>query len=241
MITRVMLTSRRLSGPLIEIRVGSGDHIQSFCVPEGLITSRSPFFANALDGTKWREGEERLIHLPDDYPNVFSSYLQLLYQGNLPIRKSINPSTKDKVAISKEVSKLMGEEMTLLADLYVFVEKIQDISSKCLVLTAFVESSTHKRADGLYYSPNSRTVKTLFDGTTNTDPIRKWLVDLHVLYSKESWIEGSTIDDFSVDFLFQVTKEFTSSRNQAVKGTRPVKDPAPYIAKMRGLEKKGKE
>lgn len=75
---------------------------QSFFVHADLLTSRSKFFAKVLVGYEaqntsttatdevikhgvWREGQERVVKLPVDEPEVFSLYVQLLYLGRLPI------------------------------------------------------------------------------------------------------------------------------------------------------------
>lgn len=45
-----------------------------------LIVSRSDFFTRALNG-KWKEGNDNVVKLPEDEPEIFWLYIQLLYSG----------------------------------------------------------------------------------------------------------------------------------------------------------------
>jgi hypothetical protein len=61
---------------------------EKFAVHEALITSRSPFFRNAMQG-RWQEAQERTVNLTEDDPEVFSLYLQGLYAGHVEIEGQI--------------------------------------------------------------------------------------------------------------------------------------------------------
>jgi hypothetical protein len=57
-------------------------------VHEPLITSRSPFFRNALQG-RWQEAQERTVNLTEDDPEVFTLYTNGLYTGHVDIEESV--------------------------------------------------------------------------------------------------------------------------------------------------------
>lgn len=88
---------------MVKVLVGGGNNAQPqpFYVHAELLKGRSPFFASALRGYAdaahhghaqlgeqnytWLEGREGVIPLPDDDPEKFTAYIEILYKGVLPI------------------------------------------------------------------------------------------------------------------------------------------------------------
>jgi type IV secretory pathway VirB4 component len=144
-----------MSGPSIQVIVGSDDSSRTFKVFRDLITSRSKFFENALN-SRWAESDDGAVKLPEDGFVVFEQYLQLLYLNTVPIRekvevyattgnKSDTTHSKKKTQRSKEeilsdITQAAIREYTSIMDLYILCDQLQDTQSKNLVLTAMVEA-----------------------------------------------------------------------------------------------------
>ncbi|KAF2801691.1 uncharacterized protein BDZ99DRAFT_528162 [Mytilinidion resinicola] len=106
---------------LLSIIVRVGSPPTDFSVHESLVCSRSPFFANAMNGA-WAEAESRVVPLPDDAPSTFALYRTWLYTGLLACKSSSD-----------------SDEWELLACAYVLGEKLQDSDFKDTVIDAMVE------------------------------------------------------------------------------------------------------
>ncbi|KAA8621057.1 BTB domain containing protein [Pyrenophora tritici-repentis] len=99
-----------LTGPTIEIRVGTATSIHSpadlsvnWFLPKRLISHHSPFLATA-SYRDFKECRENLIELPDDKPTVFALFVEWLYYGDYttePLSASFRTRT-DSVSIDAE-------------------------------------------------------------------------------------------------------------------------------------------
>ncbi|KAL8917909.1 MAG: hypothetical protein Q9172_005640 [Xanthocarpia lactea] len=73
-------TYKGLTDEVVTILVGPEE--EPFHVSKELLSSNSPFFKAAFEGS-FKEAAEKTIRLPEDDPNVFPDYLLWLYTGNL--------------------------------------------------------------------------------------------------------------------------------------------------------------
>jgi len=204
--------------------VDTNVHSRSFFVHRDLITSRSKFFAKAFrsySGTdngaiKWREGEDGIIKMPEDSQDVFTQYLQLIYYGRVPVGKTLKGDTKGLSAkdLDKALDDLSDQEYVALSKLYVFCEKVEDLHSKAIIITAFVETARTLRENNTVYYPNPGPIKIVYDGSMNRDPLRQFLVNCYVLRADERWFEGSAIDDYNPQFLFDALVEMAKQRDK---------------------------
>ncbi|KAH0289721.1 hypothetical protein M436DRAFT_66578 [Aureobasidium namibiae CBS 147.97] len=64
------------------IRVGRGPHAGVFTIPKALLCNSSAYFKAALN-RPFIEGQTQTIHLDDEDPSIFQTYVTWLYQGQL--------------------------------------------------------------------------------------------------------------------------------------------------------------
>lgn len=231
--------SSYLAGAIVKVIVGEDDTSASFFLHEDLVTSRSCFFRKALktygeDGSlQWREGEERIVKLPEDEPRVFASYVQLLYLGKLPIHKALTDiETKDSNELKKLLVINVEQEYMLLARLYVFCEKVQDTKSKAAVISAFVEASCKSRANGLRHYPHTAAISCIYKGTPELDPLRDVLVDFWIFHAHSGWTGPEKVDDYPHEFTYEVMKGLIKEREKPEAPARS-RDAAYYCEKLR--------
>lgn len=216
-----------LTSPTVRVRVGTDDDVseQYFYVHVDLLTSRSHFFANALrdyakfdednkntGSNMWREGDEGIIRLPEDEPDIFAIYVQFLYTGKLPIyeepskpeglaRLTRAEGEKEYPEFYASVLAAVDREYTMLAKVYVLCEKIQDVTTKRALLSAFVESTLKVRVDVSQFFPPTQPIRDIYQGTLTSDPLRAFLVDCYVYEGHIGWAYEE-YHDFPHEFLY---------------------------------------
>lgn len=108
--------TRSLTGPTIEIRVGTATSVRdsadlsvNWFLPKRLISHHSPFVA-AVSNRDFKERRENLIQLPDDKPTVFALFVEWLYYGDY------TPEPPLAVPHSKTVGVSIDAECWVLGD-----------------------------------------------------------------------------------------------------------------------------
>jgi hypothetical protein len=202
------------------VHVGQQGNMKKHGVHEALITGRSEFFARALNG-KWIESDDAIVALPYDNPETFALYIQLLYNNMIPLQEPVSiyvdeaqQVKKTDEALKQEVVAAVNQELDSLCELYVFCEKMQDPTSKKLVVKAMVEHTNKERPDTSRYYPGANCIETVYQGTVSGDPMRKFLVDCYVWRGKEDWFKAADCDHFHPKFLY----DFAIRMRQVVDG-----------------------
>jgi hypothetical protein len=68
----------------VRIRVGTGDNVKEFVIHKRVLTARSDFFVKALE-KHWKEGEDKVVELPEDDIEIFNLYRGLVYSQHLSV------------------------------------------------------------------------------------------------------------------------------------------------------------
>jgi hypothetical protein len=181
--------------------------MKEYDVHKALITGRSEFFARALNG-KWKESDEATVTLPEA-EETFETYLELLYTNTLPLEDLISIYINKEQQVKKaeedfqrEINEAAGQEYKDMCTLYIFCNRVQDTTSKNLILTAMVEQINKRRADGRRHHPGKVQINLVYDGTMPGDCMRKLLVDIHVWRGSEFWFKGQNCDSYPAEFLW---------------------------------------
>lgn len=189
----------QFSSPIVKIIVGDPEAdasdkvlLRTFYVHKDILVSNSVFFAKALNSYQstspdpsiaWVEAETGVVRLPEDKPEVFAEYLLLRYRGTTPLSKVPTDTSIGRDAIA--------ELQWSLSRLYVFAEKIQDLTAKRAILTTIIESTNIKSINGSTYSVGCGPIHLLYDGTTASDPMRRFLTRSGVAFGQASWSEDA--------------------------------------------------
>ncbi|KAG9192668.1 hypothetical protein G6011_11402 [Alternaria panax] len=156
-----------LKTPVITVSVGPrGGDQQRFYVHENLLKRHSAFFTNALKPERFKEGFERFIPMPEDDPEVFAIYAQLLYRPDLLI-------------ITRGLDRAKFEhECVALAKLYTFADKVMDETTK-LTLLDTIKCLTVNRLLPI------EAAQIIYDGTLEDDPARAAFVQSFLRSGKQ--------------------------------------------------------
>jgi hypothetical protein len=264
-----------LIGPMVKVVVGEDIEVstQTFFVHADLLTSRSSFFAKALrsyakagpgddedkakqvveyESVHWREGEERVVRLPVDEPEIFANYTKLIYAGVLPILKDpkkleMDPATMTEDGIKKAEAKFKERVVCAvdvvfetLAKLYVFCEKIRDKVAKQTLLESFVKESSETRASGTNYYPGPVPVRDIYFGTLPSDPLREFLADSYAHVGLSTWLgQKQNYKSVPHEFLFDLAAELYKVRAAPADRSR-LRDTKYYLDKLTEFEREEK-
>lgn len=185
---------------MTSIHLGSIPTLSS--VHRDLLTSRSPFFAKALNGP-FCEGADGVVKLPEEEPALFETYRQWLYTARIvcPIASDLNS----------------GEEaFAFLFKAYVFGDKVQDTDFMDATMDSII-LSTKKPSHGF---PTRKLVNYAYDNTPPTSILRHVLVLQHVHYGKLEWVtDDDTEGDVSREFLMDFSKGLLQYRDILIRNT----------------------
>jgi hypothetical protein len=92
------------------------------------LSARSEFFRAALS-KDWKEGQSRVIKLPEDDPSTVAQYLDFVYKDRLPTQRKWFP----------DQAKFM---YFALAQLYVYGERVLDVVIRNTIVEHFVSFSS---------------------------------------------------------------------------------------------------
>ncbi|KAK5716560.1 hypothetical protein LTR15_009451 [Elasticomyces elasticus] len=147
-------------------------------VHEELLRSRAAFFDAALNKC-WAEGRSGQVMMPEDNPDIIKLYVQYLYTGKIYLERT---TTSAKL---KNSDNLPG--YIVLAEAYVFGERIQDSTFKNSVVSAVPARATEV-LDNTYWYPITNAVDIIYKGTMAGSLARRLMVELHVLRGGANFI-----------------------------------------------------
>lgn len=158
--------------------------VKSYVVHEVIIRTESPFFEAVLS-KEWKKSKERVVRLPEQYPEAFDIYARWIYSGKLIISKIDIQDNEAYIILTGNLSRA-----------YILGDVLQDTDFKDAVI------------DGLFEIIESRNyvhvgqTKFLFNNTLKESPIRRMLVDWVVIEGdlqalcKEEYEQWTTVEFF---------------------------------------------
>ncbi|KAF2998517.1 hypothetical protein E8E13_004340 [Curvularia kusanoi] len=199
---------RYLDSPVIRVVVGDESFTKDFFVHEALICSYSPFFQNAMK-KEWKESEERKVTLPEDEPNVFLTYMKIIYAMDALL--DVDAAEWDSIE-SVEVS-APSTYFEHMCEVYVLAEKLMDTVSKDKM---YRRLSRPEKCSDLSFE----AVRIVYNGTTSDDQMRTSLFSTYTdltngdFYAKEFSI-GNATAELPSEFLLDLTKDLFRKQFEA--------------------------
>jgi len=160
----------------------------------------SSFMKAALSG-EWEEARSGIVKLPDEKPEVFSTYTQWLYQGVV--------ATQDR-----EVPIDDDEEYLELAQAYILGDRLQDADFQDAVLDCIVAKSDEKVLGGSRVFPRIDVVHHIYENTAEGSSARKVMVDLYCWNARGNgtWLGPECKDAAPHDFLYDLAASLIVNR-----------------------------
>ncbi|KAI4907236.1 hypothetical protein J4E90_009738 [Alternaria incomplexa] len=135
-------------------------------VHRGVLCKSSAFFKNAIK-LEWATQEENVVNLPEDSANTVIDYIKWLYYDKIETQlEEASEDTREKKAVAAE------KAYCLLADAYVFGEKIIDLQYKEAVMKAIF--ATLKSYN---WNMGPESVNIIYEGTPPGSQLRRFIAE----------------------------------------------------------------
>lgn len=172
---------------IVTIRVGKESASQDFMVHENLMVARSPFVRTALNND-WKEAKSRVIPMPEDQPETFSTYQQWLYSGKLFSRH--DEGTIEDAA-----------EYELLVKAYILGEKLMDSRFQDTILDCIVQKLRKTSTFDIGLS------NLVYENTPSNSPLRRLWCDVYAWSGSPSWLDESKLSEcVHAEFLMDLSR-----------------------------------
>ena len=177
-------------------------------IHQDILFEASPVLKAAFT-SKFREGSERSMHLPEDDPDHVDVLVQFLYSTEVKFYDlSPNPKFDDVV--------MLAVHLWVLADKY---EVVKVKNAICGYLSNLIRSRSNPKAP-------PAAVTFIYENTTDTATIRQLLVAWHLWQNDQAWLGDKdkrawllSLPEFAVDVLSAL-----SQASNIRYGTNPFED-----------------
>ncbi|KAH7094876.1 hypothetical protein FB567DRAFT_600559 [Paraphoma chrysanthemicola] len=148
---------------------------------------QSPFFRNALkpEWVAMRDGKP--IDLSDVDSDLFATYVQWLYTHQVAV------SVRDPT----------------WAELYVLGERLLDLEYQDIIILGIIANSK-----AIYEYPDELAISTIYEGTRNSSPARKLMVDFYCWRGAADWIDIENSGDLPEQFLRELVSRLMEKRDR---------------------------
>lgn len=119
-----------------------------------------------------------------------------------------------KYPVDMDQEDQVPSETAILVSLYVFGEKIQDVSFRDAVIDALVHAVSTPDKEGRLWYPSGSTISAAYEGTPSGSPLRKLLVDFFVFHGGSDWIGENDSGEFHVELLRELLPNRTRSSSE---------------------------
>jgi hypothetical protein len=138
-------------------------------VHQGVLCKHSEFFKRMMkpEWTSIRDSPN-IIDLPDETANTVSDYVKWLYAGRMPLTLYNADDNDERGQVAEEAEKVF----VMLAEAYVFGEKIVDVRYKNAIVRA-----TAAARDSSKWNMGPESVGIVYDGTPPGSPLRRMIAE----------------------------------------------------------------
>lgn len=161
----------------IQVRVDADE--RSFVIHTDVACNKSKFFRAACS-TRWREGQEKVIRLPEVKSETFQRYVDWAYRDAL----AAEPTA--------------GEGLDMSVELYLLGDLLDDVKLRNATVKALLR---HMKEDRL--CPGPLLMGRIFERTAPTSLLRTLIVDITIMTVNRRKIEESIVN-WPVDLVRQL-------------------------------------
>ncbi|PVH96596.1 hypothetical protein DM02DRAFT_484747, partial [Periconia macrospinosa] len=190
-----------------KVVVGQEPEQQTFLVHEEILCNCSEFFRRAMNGD-WAESSDRVVKLPEDEADTFELYLNLVYTGNIPIKKD-TPTPRDNDASDDEDG---FDPLHILVRIYILAEKLQDVLAKNQLVRSLLALLVETDRNGYYYRFVAYTIFIIYDETPKNSGLRRIAIHSYTDPMWEGFLEYHK-NKWPREFLFDLALAFMNNRD----------------------------
>jgi len=188
------------------VRVGDSGNFKEFKIDQIAACSNSSFFRAAM-AHDFKEAKTRVVNLTAEDLVMFKVWLHWIMARTIS-----SPILPTNAKIDDDV------EFDHLVKTYALGEKVDDVGFKDVVIDAICAKSFDNNARGKRYFLGGESTGLVWRATLPGSPLRKLVLDQHVLLADPEWFSGHK-EPFEYDFLLDLALEFAN-----VKRTKPTQE-----------------
>lgn len=197
-----------------------------FLVHKELLTSASPFFDAALNGS-FKEGLEQIVRLPEEKTEVFEWFLQWLYTGTLTTPSAVAHSVAATGQFELPVLHLGNPDIMIQADgelrnsagspKYFLLIDLWALSDRMLTtpLSNHILSTIARLSEATNSVPTPSDTWILFDSIREGSPLRTLILDLFA-YKKTDKLLETHKDEWHPKFLRELVVKLKRPGPEAI-------------------------
>lgn len=203
---------------IITVLVGREE--QQFILYQDVVCAKSKFFRAACS-KKWREGQEKIVRLPEVQPDVFKAYCGWLYSGRCP--EPLCTEDSDTAQQASEINRLI--------DLHLLGETLDDIQLRNRSITVLFQSMRNQNLVA-----HHSHVKLVWESTLPHSQLRKMLV--HVIVSRlDDKIFAKSVTQYPPEFVQDIAVTFMTAQSMVL----PWQKTAERLSQFQEVEKADSE
>jgi hypothetical protein len=153
-------------------------------VRKDVICSKSEFFRAACS-TRWLEGQEKVVRLPEVKLELFQVYIDWTYTNTLIFGAVVKLTTSNKPSCRG------------LVDMYLLGDVLDDVKLRNKAMQLL---STHATTN---QQPSNKTMRHIWRNTPTNSILRKWTVDITILKLNRKCFAKSA-EELPAEFTFQI-------------------------------------
>lgn len=165
-------------------------------MPKTFLTKTSEFFQKCCNG-EWKEASTRNIELLEADSNVFSTYLQWLYTGELIATEESRRQGLRAIDSNTRLS-VAHATFKALAVLGIFGDMIMDSAFENAVVDEII-----KTREATVYDPSTAAVRTIYNNTASSKNIKRLFVDYYASEVSTSYLAENR-SALHEDMLFEI-------------------------------------
>jgi hypothetical protein len=170
----------------VSVIVGPAE--KCFTVHNGVLCTISKSFRVACS-TRWKEGQDKVVRLPDVDPTVFQRYVDWVY-GDILV------SGGD-----------LQKKLSMLVELHLLADKLDDVKFRNKTIRVLTRCSW---ASNL--CPGVQVITSIWSNTTSSSPLRKWVIDILMLKDSLSTFEKD-VTEYPAELVQQMVLWFVQQRS----------------------------
>lgn len=200
------------------ITVLAGKEEKRFILHQTAVCAKSKFFKAACS-KKWREGQERIVRLPEAGVATFKTYCDWVYSGDVAKDTCTSKSAKSDQCAAQASS----------VGLYLLGDILDDVQLRNKVVPMLFSSMRC-----LNMLPCTSGVRHIWNSTPSGSLLRKVVVDVFVLRLDRSTL-SDRVSDYPVDFVREVA--VVSMKAAPSISWKEMVEKIPQYMESEGLEK----
>jgi len=171
---------------------------------------------------EWKEGQDKVVRVPKDDPEVFHLYAQLVYTDKIPGMDHMEARLSDKIFGTKSYVQVLvcAKSSTNYYLACMFWRKLMDRKAKNRTVDALISKIIMECADVDYENsdyrclPRNKAINIMFNGSPDLCHVQWVIIDAYVFYgSARNFEHAGRRRELPTQFIWNMAKNVMYNRD----------------------------